>query len=130
MLNTLNYSSLFIIVHVYLVFSFDIFFMFYIDSKRITHKIISKKIMYELQYNNTLWKWKKILEPIEKKSEKTQRKTFKRTKKCITEVQHWENLLVHLTQVTQSFFSHVLLVYGIFYEIDLYFALEAKKSFL
>lgn len=36
--------------------------MLYIDSKRITQKIISKKIMYELQYNNILWKWGKILE--------------------------------------------------------------------
>lgn len=62
MLNALNYFSLFIIVHAYLVFSFDIL-GFNIDSKRITQKIISKKIMYELQYNNILWKWKNILEP-------------------------------------------------------------------
>lgn len=60
----------------------------------------------------------KILEAKQNR-EQNQTKTFKRIEETKTEVQHWQNLLVHLAQVTQSFFFASLWIY--FYEIDLYF---------
>lgn len=86
--------------------------MLYIDSKRITQKIISKKIMYELQYNNILWKWGKILEAKTEKRTNFKGKCSKESKKKKkTEVQHWQSLLVHLAQVTQSFFFASLWIF-------------------